>query len=257
MILTSNAVRHKYLANTVAQIASEVLIISECKSLPNDEKEIDVKDCVSEHFIKRDKMEQEFFVNNKYFRFPSLPILYGEANSRFVYSTVKEFNPDLIIVYGASIIRRPLLDLMPRGRIVNLHLGMSPYYRGSGTNFWPFVNRELQYVGSTLMNIDAGIDTGDIIAHVQPQLEADDNVHTAGCKVIQESAKALIKLAERIKEGLEVVVVKQWKSEPSRYYSKKEFGEDALKKYYANLKDNMVQDYVNSPVKLPELTKLI
>lgn len=255
VILTSNAVRHKYLANTVAQGTNDVFIVAECKSLPKDEDDLNANDLINDHFVKRDKTEKIFFNGNDYFRYPCLPVLHGEVNSLFVYKAIKRFNPGLIIVYGASIIKKPLLDLMPYGRIVNLHLGMSPYYRGSGTNFWPFVNKELQFVGSTLLNIDAGVDTGDIIAHVQPIFQPDDNVHTAGCKVIKESAKALTELVKRIKHGEEIRATKQWKSVPSRYYRKKDFGEESLKAYYANLKGNVVEDYIKSSVEVPDLKK--
>ena len=36
-----------------------------------------------------------------------------------------------------------------RSKIINAHLGLSPYYRGSGTNIFPFVNKEIEYVGVT------------------------------------------------------------------------------------------------------------
>ena len=39
-------------------------------------------------------------------------------------------------------------------KILNLHLGISPYYKGSGTNYFPLVNNEPQYVGATFMFLD-------------------------------------------------------------------------------------------------------
>ena len=38
--------------------------------------------------------------------------------------------------------------------MINVHLGLSPYYKGSATNFWPFVNNELQFLGVTFMVTD-------------------------------------------------------------------------------------------------------
>lgn len=257
LVLTSNAIRHKFLANAIGAVADETLIVSECKPLSTSSQPISKDmDLIEEHFQLRDDVEQEYFQRNDIFRYPCLPILHKEANSSYVFETVKRFNPDLIIVYGASIIRKPLLELLPYGKIINLHLGVSPYYRGSGTNFWPFVNRELQFVGSTLLNIDAGVDTGDIIAHVRPNFEPNDTVHSAGCKVIKDSAEALKILIRKVKNGEEIKAVKQWETKPSRYYRKKDFDQEALKDYYQNLNTGVVEDYLKSPSTVSDIISL-
>lgn len=257
VILTSNAIRHKFLANTIGADCDETLIISECKplSLSNQIARAG-EDLATEHFILRDNVEYEFFKGNDSFNYPCLPVLYKEVNTSYLYEAVKDFGPDLMIVYGTSIIRKPLLDLLPYGKIINLHLGISPYYRGSGTNFWPFVNRELQFVGSTLLNIDAGVDTGDIIAHVRPEFEEGDTVHSVGCKVIRDSAEALRILISKARDGEPAEAVKQWETVPSRYYRKKDFGEQALKDYYSNLETRVVKEYLETPTLVNDLISL-
>ena len=257
VVLTSNAVRHKFLANTVAVEADDILIISECKPLSTSPySPIGTGDLIEEHFRLRDVEERDYFQGNDMFKYPCLPILHKEVNSPYIFETIKQFNPDLMIVYGASIIKKPLLEMLPYGKIINLHLGVSPFYRGSGTNFWPFVNRELQFVGSTLLNIDAGVDTGDIIAHVRPTFEPNDTVHSAGCKVIRDSAVALKMLINKVSNGLEIKAVKQWETKPSRYYRKRDFDQDALKDYYHNLNTGVVEEYLESPVKHSEFISL-
>ena len=44
--------------------------------------------------------------------------------------------PDVVLVFGTGLLKAPLIGAFP-GRIINIHLGLSPYYRGAGTNFWP------------------------------------------------------------------------------------------------------------------------
>ncbi|MBI4372551.1 MAG: hypothetical protein HY585_02340, partial [Candidatus Omnitrophica bacterium] len=169
-----------------------------------------------------------------------------------------------IFIFGSSIIKAPLLSLLPAGRSINLHLGISPYYRGAGTNFWPFVNNELEYVGATLLHIDAGIDTGDIITHVRPRFSADDTVHTVGCKVIAESAYMLIEVLRRLRSGEKLPRVPQWSSTGQRYYRKRDFNEAALKKYHENMQRGIVKEFIaakeraiqlvqpfNSPARFP------
>jgi len=243
VILTSNALRHKFFANTLASHVDDALVISECK--PNSLIDSDNTDNIDAHFKLRDQTEKIFFPENDFFVPKTLPIVYKELNQNHVYQTIKNFKPDLIFVFGSYIVKEPLLSLLPAGHIINLHLGLSPYYRGSGTNFWPFVNDELEYLGSTILHLDAGIDTGDIICHVRPTIEIGDNVHTIGCKIIQESVNSLIKIMKLIESGQTLNRTKQWKVN-ERYYKTKDFNETVLQKYKIALNNGLVKNYLAS-----------
>jgi len=152
----------------------------------------------------------------------------------------------LMIVFGSSIIREPLLSLKPN-RFINLHLGLSPYYRGSGTNFWPFVNNELEYVGSTILHLDSGIDTGDILTHVKPNFEINDDVHTVGCKVIKESVIVLKKIIDMVRQNAELNRVKQWELSDSKYYKNSDFNEEILNLYKKNLSEDLIKKFLEKP----------
>jgi methionyl-tRNA formyltransferase len=255
VILTSNSLRHKFLANTLSRYCDDALVISECKpqnlSFDNSKNYTEIDN----HFLLRDETEKSFFPNDHYFIPKTLPIVYKEANSPYVYEVIKNFKPDILIVFGSSIIKESLISLLPAGHTINLHLGMSPYYRGSGTNFWPFVNNELEYLGSTILHLDSGIDTGDIICHVRPKIELDDNVHILGCKIIKSSAESLIKIIKLLDEGKKLNRVKQWEVK-DRYYKTKDFDETALSKYKNNLKNNMIKNYLINKSKKIKLIDL-
>ena len=245
VVLTSNSLRHKFLANTLSSYCDDALIISECKPQTSSFDDSKNYTKIENHFLLRDKTEKSFFPNDNYFIPKTLPIVYKEVNSPYVYEVIKNFKPDILIIFGSSIIKEPLLSLLPTGHIINLHLGISPYYRGSGTNFWPFVNNELEYLGSTILHLDAGIDTGDIICHVRPKIELNDNVHTLGCKIIKSSVESLIKIIKLLDEGKKLNRVKQWDVK-DRYYKTKEFDEIVLSKYKNNLKNDVIKDYLES-----------
>ena len=245
VVLTSNSLRHKFLANTLSSYCDDALIISECKPQTSSFDDSKNYTKIENHFLLRDKTEKSFFPNDNYFIPKTLPILYKEVNSSYVYEVIKNFKPDILIIFGSSIIKEPLISLLPTGHIINLHLGISPYYRGSGTNFWPFVNNELEYLGSTILHLDAGIDTGDIICHVRPKIELNDNVHTLGCKIIKSSVESLIKIIKLLDEGKKLNRVKQWDVK-DRYYKTKDFDEIALSKYKNNLKNDMIKNYLDS-----------
>ncbi|MEK7179076.1 MAG: formyltransferase family protein [Patescibacteria group bacterium] len=254
VIFTSNALRHKYIANTLAQHADEFLVISECKPYDGLRDGVNGISLIDEHFALRARAEKEYFGGCEAFRAQTIPLLHKEANLLFVYDIVERYGPDAGFVFGSSIIKEPLLSLMPRGKFVNLHLGLSPYYRGSGTNFWPLVNKEPEYVGATLLHIDAGIDTGNIITHVRPHITADDTVHTLGNKTIIESGKALVKILELLKNGKNLPRTVQWKDSHEKFYKKANFSEEALKQYRKNIDEGLLKDYVR---KAPPVVRLV
>jgi methionyl-tRNA formyltransferase len=76
----------------------------------------------------------------------------------------RQLEPDLIIVSGTALIKEPLLSIPVSIGIINLHTGLSPYVKGGPncTN-WCIANNTFQLVGNTIMWLNAGIDTGNII----------------------------------------------------------------------------------------------
>ena len=257
VVFTNNSIRHKFVANSLGNVSDDALIISECN--PNELSSFNSESStiIDEHFKLRYETEQKFFSNNDYFEAKTLPIMYKEASLPYTFEVIKKFNPDMMFVFGASILKGHILSLLPQGRFINLHLGLSPYYRGSGTNFWPFVNKELEYVGSTILHLDEGIDTGDIICHVRPSIEYTDNVHSIGCKVIQESVKKLIEVMDFVDSGGTLNRIKQWEITNPKYYKKRDFNEEILKTYYANLNNGLIEHHIQNNKKPPKLIKNI
>jgi methionyl-tRNA formyltransferase len=108
--------------------------------------------------------------------------------------------PDVIAVFGTSLIRGPLLS---RGRlgIFNLHGGLSPHYRGADCTFWALYNGEPDRVGCTLHRIDAGIDTGALVAHVCPEVADGDDELELFWRGVRDGAEAYAELLDRLERG--------------------------------------------------------
>jgi len=117
-----------------------------------------------------------------------------------VVALADRLKPDIIAVFGTSLIRAPLLG---KGRLgmVNLHGGLSPEYRGADCTFWALYNGEPEKIGCTLHFIDAGIDTGDLIAHVCPEIREDDNELKAFWRAVRDSAEIYAELFDRMEAG--------------------------------------------------------
>jgi methionyl-tRNA formyltransferase len=74
---------------------------------------------------------------------------------------LREFRPDLAVVYGTNIIKESVFSIPKLGSI-NLHQGLAPHYRGGPPVFWELFNGEKE-VGLTVHFIEQKVDTGDII----------------------------------------------------------------------------------------------
>lgn len=76
--------------------------------------------------------------------------------------TIAAAQPDLIVVvaYG-RILPQAVLSLPPRG-CINVHASLLPRYRGAAPIQWAILNGETE-TGVTTMQMDAGLDTGDML----------------------------------------------------------------------------------------------
>lgn len=126
-----------------------------------------------------------------------------------------------------------------------MHLGLSPYYRGSGTNLFPFVNNEIQYVGATFMLLDRTIDNGRIIHQEQAKVFKNDNIHTIGNRLILEMFEVYKDLILNFNK-VKIKNTKKNKTEVSRVYKRKDFNLSAIKKLRRNLKNKIIENYVKS-----------
>ena len=113
---------------------------------------------------------------------------------------VRGVDPDLVLVFGTSLIRGPLLDWRGFG-IINLHGGLSPEYRGADCTFWALYNNEPEKVGCSIHFIDAGIDTGRLIAHVCPEVRPGDHELLLFWRAVQESTYIVGQLLQRLENG--------------------------------------------------------
>lgn len=90
---------------------------------------------------------------------------------------LREWAPDVIVVmaYG-QILPATLLDIPPHG-CLNVHTSILPKYRGAAPIQWAIWNGDAE-TGVTIMKMDAGMDTGDIVSTERTPIAADDNAQT-------------------------------------------------------------------------------
>jgi methionyl-tRNA formyltransferase len=246
ILLTSTFRRHAFVANTLARGCELVGVWQEAKSfVPERYATSDEEQRVIEqHFAARDASEVRYFAADEELRLDAAAVHRvvpaGACNDTREVAEMAALRPDVVFVFGTGILREPLLSAFA-GNIINIHLGLSPYYRGAGTNFWPLVNGEPEYVGATIHYLDAGIDTGAILAHARPAIAAGDGPHDIGNKTIVAAAAALLSAAYAHVAGA-ARAVPQWPG--GRLYLRKHFNADAVRQLYRNFEAGMIEHYL-------------
>jgi methionyl-tRNA formyltransferase len=126
--------------------------------------------------------------------------------------------------------------------MINLHSGLSPYYRGTWSYGWPLVNNEPEYIGATVHHINRGLDTGDIIYQTRPVLDASDNLNTIFLKVISEGIELVCDAIENILKAGSVAAFSQPQN-TGRLYLSKDFNAEAARSCISNLETGTITRY--------------
>jgi methionyl-tRNA formyltransferase len=245
VFLTGNGLRHRFAAQQVARKMNLVGIVSEGKApLPTDLEALSTEEraIIERHFADRDRIERRLLGEGT--TFPDTAVLATEhntINTPAIYEWVQKQSPDIILLYGSSIVKPPLLDTY-EGRIINLHLGLSPYYRGSGTNFWPLVNREPECVGATIHLAVLKVDAGAILAQVRPEPERADTAHELGTKTIISGFDAMARVVEAYLDGL--IEPQAQDTSKGKVYRRKDFNAESTLKMWRNFQTGMMNEYI-------------
>lgn len=110
---------------------------------------------------------------------------------------LKEIAPDVIVVAAfGQIIPKEILEL-PRYGCINIHASLLPKYRGAAPIQWAVIDGEKES-GVTLMRMDEGLDTGDMIARAVVPLAEDetggslfDRLSAAGARLLADTLPLL------------------------------------------------------------------
>ncbi len=76
---------------------------------------------------------------------------------------LQALRPDVVVVQGTRIIAKRVLQSVP-APFINMHAGITPRYRGVHGGYWALATNDAAHCGVTVHLVDAGIDTGGILA---------------------------------------------------------------------------------------------
>lgn len=116
---------------------------------------------------------------------------------------IRALAPELIVVvaYG-RILPKEVLEIPAKG-CINLHVSLLPKYRGAAPIQWSVLNGDTQ-TGVTIMQLDEGLDTGDILKVEPIEIDPEETSGELFEKVTRVGAQTLVACLEEIAAGTAV-----------------------------------------------------
>ena len=253
-IFTSNNLRHNFLVNFMSNFCDELWVVQECRTLFT-EKDYSLKkpsELMKNYFVKVKEAQNKFF-NNKYVsninrNISIMTILYGELNNCNLRDLKDFLNSDLYIVFGSSFIKGDLVDFLITKRAINIHAGITPYYRGSDCNFWALYDNNPHLVGTTIHLLSKGLDNGPILYHAMSNHKINPFEYTMS--TLKSAFQSIADKASD-KSIFKIEGLNQDKSKEIRYSKKIEFNDQILKTYLKKNIDLKSKDFDKNVLKDP------
>lgn len=173
-------------------------------------------------------------------------------NAKETVNFVKREVNDVCVVFGCDLIKGDLLGALP-ALSLNFHLGLSPWYKGSATLFWPFYFMEPQCSGITIHKIVAAADAGEVLHQSVPILKKGMGIHDVGVATVLQGANDLVSAVKRIISGTELSFTEQ--TTHGRLFLTRDFEPQHLRVNYDLFNDRMVDEYLSGRLgnKIPKL----
>ncbi len=174
--------------------------------------------------------KDRFFAEHQSLLLATVDSPHRSVNDPYYVDMIHAVKPDLIVVMGTCLLQKDIIAAAPL--MLNIHTGLSPYYRGGYTNFWPIVEDEYGYFGVTVHKMSLGIDAGDIAFTARPALFPDDTYGSINCRAIQLGADLMIRAIREADKGT-LAFVPQWTE--GKLYHNRDMNDLAARTYNHHL----------------------
>jgi hypothetical protein len=144
--------------------------------------------------------------------------VFPTLNSPEAHAAIRALAPDLLIVHGTGILKPDTFGLAPLA--VNLHCGVLPEYRGHDSTFWALHRGDFDRVGASLHVIDAGVDTGSLIAVARVPCGPADGDLDVWMSAFDAGVDLAVELVETLRAGRPLKVQRNV-GPPGKHYGRK------------------------------------
>jgi methionyl-tRNA formyltransferase len=116
------------------------------------------------------------------------------------FAALAGWDAEMMVVVGyGQIIPQNIIDL-PRYGILNVHASLLPKYRGAAPIQWALANGETE-TGVTIMQIDAGLDTGDLLLQESLPISPSETAPELSARLARVGAELLLEAMRRVEAG--------------------------------------------------------
>lgn len=130
-----------------------------------------------------------------------LPVLQPErVKDEAFHQELEKYQPDAIVVAAFGQILPESVLGFPKYGCLNIHASLLPKYRGAAPIQWAVINGEKE-TGITIMQMDAGVDTGDILNVCRVALREDETGGSLFDTLAQMGGPLLLETLEKIEDG--------------------------------------------------------
>ena len=253
-LFTSNKNRHNYLINLLSEVSDELFVVQECGTIfpgiiPGHYQ---VSPIMKKYFENVNNAQYQLFgnsyVNNKKKNIKILSMVSGDLNKCSIKSLSDFLKSNVYVVFGSSYIKGELVDFLVKQKAINIHAGVSPYYRGTDCNFWALYDDNTHLVGTTIHLLSKGLDNGPILFHAMSNLKTNPFEYT-----MSSVKSAFHSIAERIKDGsiFKIKALIQNKRKEIRYSKKIDFKEEIVREYFEKKINLSQKEFDQSLLKEP------
>lgn len=204
----------------------------------------DLKGLFIRHFRERQESEHRFFSDGLKtgIKVPQLLISREELNSPKVISFCRAHSSELLLSYGVHKLQPSVLECFPE--CWNIHGGLSPWYRGVATLFWPSYFLEPQMTGITLHETTSKIDGGAIIHQTKAPLFEEDGIHDLANRAVSAFTKELPEILQRKVSG--GLAAPEEQKTAGRLWLASDWRPEHLRLIYETYENRIVARYLNN-----------
>ncbi len=145
----------------------------------------------------------QYQLNNADFN-PNKTYRVNTVNDEACKQLLQQLQPDIVLVNGTRIISKNIL-LSTTAVFINMHVGITPWYRGSHGGYWALHNNDATNFGTTIHIVDAGVDTGSVLKQVFIQPSKQDNFTTYPVLQVAIGIEALKEVLPQVIKGNHII----------------------------------------------------
>jgi len=239
-VLTSTSLRHLFFLQTMADAFDVVLALHQPKV--NYYEQVKQESlAIRGHFARIAQAEDEEFSGRLRSSAEQGLNTVADINADAVVSEVRSAGVDVILLFGTAILSQAWLQAFP-GRIINLHLGLSPFYRGAATLFWPIANEELECLGATIHLAIDRVDAGGILRRIKAEPRIGDSYYSLTTRLIRRSIEIMPQTVRDYLSG--AIQPAPQETGNARAYRMRDFDEDALARALAYIGSGLTLEQI-------------